>query len=273
MMDSTTTSFNPEVESYIKIYSSFHTGLIRLWGWEAAHARLMSALAEFRAMGHLPSDVLKLPPLHHLAQIEYSSFNAHAYITDVSHLVYATTLLDTFFSDTTVFLFLLFPSSMGKNQQVPLKTIIDASSRNDALTKAAHSRAREVSYLPFPARVQVLRDTFGLNIELRPEMEEALDHYPTVRNSAVHDQGLYEIRLNELGKIDCQHKTCSLHPTKLESDDVHTAMRAYYGIGRKIARVVMCQVLKQENNPAMSRFLKVLELGNIEQTTEAPGFS
>ena len=92
-------------------------------------------------------------------------------------------MLDTFLSDTTLFLFLLFPVAMGKNKQIPLKTIIDATSRNDAITRAAHSPTREISYLDFPARVQSLREMFGLILPLSPEVEDALAHFPTVRNS------------------------------------------------------------------------------------------
>jgi hypothetical protein len=232
--------------------------LLRLYYSVGTHSHLMCALSDFKVMeAHSPAGITDLPVFRYLAQIRHWA-DAHAYVSEVSHLVYATTILDTFLSDTTVFLFLLFPSAMGKNQQVPLRTIIDSSSRNDALTKAAQSRARELSYLPFPARIQALRERFGLNVELSPAMDEALEYYPTVRNSAVHDQGLYEVRLDEAGQVECRQKTCPLHPTKLAPEDLSKAIDAYHDIGRRIARSIMCQILKQEANPSVSDFLKML---------------
>lgn len=142
---------------------------------------MMCALTEFHASGRPGLDGPGKNVLLHLARIKYSAYDSLKYVTDVSHLIYATSLLDTFLSETTLFLFLLHPLSMGKNQQIPLRTIVDAASRNEALTEAARARTREVSYLPFPAGVQFLRDTYGLSIGLSPEAEESLEHYSSVR--------------------------------------------------------------------------------------------
>lgn len=107
---------DPNVGSYESIAFSFIHGLIRIWGAEAASARLMSALWEFHISGQAGLEGPGHPTLSHLAKIQRSSYESLAYVTDVSHLVYATSLLDTFLSETTLFLFLLFPQAMGKKQ-------------------------------------------------------------------------------------------------------------------------------------------------------------
>jgi len=108
--------------------------------------------------------VLEKTPFAIFQRLSMGPCDSHTYVTDLSHLIYATSLLDTFLSETTLFLFLLHPLSMGKNQQVPLRMVIEASSRNETLTQAARARTREISYLPFLGRLQFLRDTFGLRL-------------------------------------------------------------------------------------------------------------
>lgn len=262
---------DPALETYLNVAYSFSQGLYRIWGAEAASARLMLALLEFHNSNKLGLDGPAARSLEHLARIPYSSYDSLAYVTNVSHLVYATTLLDTFLSDTTLFLFLLIPGSMGKNQQIPIRTLIDATSKNEALSRAAVSRSREISYLPFLGRVHFLRDSFGLHIHLDDDTVKALDHYPTIRNSAVHDQGIFELKLDDAGNVVSRQKACHLHPTQINGEDVHDAIKAYERAVRAIAESVFTQVLKQPGHPAVQDFLKrkssVAERGPVETGT------
>jgi hypothetical protein len=260
----------PELKTYLDVAWSSTEGLLRLWGAEAASSRLMCALTLFHASGRTGLEGPSAEILDHLARIPYSSYDALAYVTDVSHLVYATTLLDTFLSDTLLFLFLLNPQSMGKNSQVPLRTIIQATSRNEALTQAAVSKAREISYLPFPARIQFLTDTFGLKIELTPDAAEALNHYPSIRNTAVHDQGIYEIRLEENGQVTSKQKTCRRHPTRVGNDDVFKAIKGYEKVVGAVAQAVFFQVLKETSHPAVTHFLEGRGHTSSEAAAERP---
>ncbi len=246
---------DPALKSYLDVAYSFTQGLLRIWGAEAAFARLMCALTEFRSSGRAGLDGPASAVLQHLDRIPYSSYDALAYVTNVSHLVYATTLLDTFLSDTTLFLFLLIPHSMGKNQQVPLSTVIQAASKNEALTQAALARSREIGYLPFSGRLQFLRETFGLSLDIDAEAAQALDHYPSVRNTAVHDQGVFKLLLDDNGIVTSKQKTCPLHPTKVTGDDVHKAIHAYETVVRTVAASVFKQVLKQADHPAVQQYL------------------
>jgi hypothetical protein len=167
-------------------------------------------------------------------------------VTDISHLVYATTLLDTFLTETTIFLFLLIPETMGKNQQVPLRMLINAESRNGALTQAAITRAREISYKSFEDRLEFLRNTFGLEIKLDSNTEGDLKYYSGIRNSAVHDQGVFELGLNDQGSITHRPKTCPTHPTRIPGDAPQNAAEAYKLICSVVAWEIFAKILRVE---------------------------
>jgi hypothetical protein len=243
------------LDSYLAVTMSFAQGFLRICSAEAASARLMIALLEYRMSGRAGIDGEAVSALKELDAIPYSSYDSLRYVTDVSHLVYATTLLDTFLSDTTMFLFLLFPNAMGKNQQIPLRTLINAASRNDALTKAAAARARSIGYLAFDARIQFLRETFGLAIVLDPNSTEALVHYSSIRNTAVHDQGIFDLRLDDGGRVSFRQKSCPRHPTQIRSDDAMNAIKAYQRVVAAVAEAVITQALKEPHNPALDGLL------------------
>jgi len=256
----------PDVDScessdvYGRIVASFHLGHLRFWRAEAAAARLIVALLEFRAQprtdftSHTYRSVLE-----NLAKIPYDSYDALAYVTNVSHLVYATTLLDSFLSDTTLFLLLKFPRVMGEKRHVLLGSILQGSSIHSVITKEATSKTRETSFLPFPARVQFLREAFGLRVSLEPETLTALGHYPSIRNAAVHDQGIFELMLDNNGKVVSRQKTCPRHPTPVTADDVERSMECYTVVAGSIARAVFSQVLKVGDHPSLEAFSGVPE--------------
>lgn len=246
---------HPALESYLKVAVSFVQGLLRLTRAKAAHFRLLSALSMFRDSGGAGLDGPGKDVLSHLAEIKFASFDSLTYVTDLSHLIYATSLLDTFLSETTLFLFLLHPQSMGKNQQVPLRMVIDANSRHETLTAAARARTREISYLPFLGRLQFLRDTFGLEIALSSQAEESLEHYSSLRNTAVHDQGIFELLLDENGCVASRQKTCPRHPSKISADDIDKATGSYEQVVSSVTKAVCSQVLRSGDHPAVKALM------------------
>jgi hypothetical protein len=253
---------DPQVKGYLAVTESFLGGLVRIWRAEAAFARLMLALVRFHAEDRPGVDGPAATVLEHLDRIPYSSYDALSYVTNVSHLVYATTLLDTFLSDTTLFLFLLNPQAIGKDQQISLRTLINARSRNEAITEAAVTRMREIGYLSFNSRIDFLRKRFGLNITLPADVVDALHHYPSIRNTAVHDQGIYELGLHDDGTISSRQKTCPQHPTKITGKDVQKAIEAYERVAQSVAGTVFAQVLKQGDHPRVQSLLRVLSSGD-----------
>lgn len=241
---------------YGEVVASVAVGALRFWKAASAMAGLKLALVEFHRQKR--SDVDD-PALEYLAAIPYASYDALVYVTNVSNLVYATTLFDTFLTDTTLFLLFCFPAAIGKNQQIPLSRLLEARTRNEAIADAANRKAREVSFLPFEGRVEFLRHAFGLAIELDEKTSEALRHYPSVRNNIVHDQGLVEIRLDEDGKLTSRQKACAYHPTEVTTEDIANAANAYDNVVLSVARSVFAQVLKAPEHEALARIERAMQ--------------
>jgi len=253
------------LETYLNIAFSFSQGVVQIWGAEAASGRLMRALNGFHALGQPGLEGPAAAVLQHLARIPYNSMESLVYVTNVSHLVYATTLFDTFLSETTQFLFLLLPQAMGENQPVPLRALIDAASKNEAIAQAASARTREIGHLTFAERIQVLRETFGLDITLSTETADGLAHVASVRDGAANDQGTFPLRLDDRGNVVprknvtrkvSRQNAARQHTTKIGGDNVRRAIDSYEQAARAVARAVFTQVLKQSDHPAVQLVLK-----------------
>jgi len=151
------------LDHYNRVASSFALGMLRLSEARIVALTTVIALHKFH-VDHKdskdPGSFSDVPD--ELRKISFSECDSFHYVSDASYLVYATTLLDTFLSDTTRFLLLLHPGSIGENHAVPLKALLAAESKNDLLNDAATRRSREIGYLPFLARLEFLRNQYGL---------------------------------------------------------------------------------------------------------------
>lgn len=253
------------LETYLNIAFSFSQGVVRIWGAEADSSRLLRALERFHASDQPGLDGPASAVLQQLARIPYNSMESLASVTNVSHLLYATTLFDTFLSETTQFLFLLLPRAIGEDQPVPLRALIDATAKNEAIMHAAFARTREIGYLPFAERIQLLRNTFGLEITLSAETADGLAHFSSVHDSAAHDRGIFPFQLDDQGNVVSRKNVlrkvsrrdaAHYHSTKIRSDDVRGAIDSYEQAARAVATAVFTQVLKQNDHPAVQLVLK-----------------
>jgi hypothetical protein len=251
-----TEALPPEVEAYLAIATAFSRCIVRIWAAEAAEARLLLAGSEFRAHGQFISEGPTAAVLQHLVHLPDNSLEALRDVTNVSHLLYATALFDTFLSETTRFLFLLIPRAIGEDHPVPMRALLEADARNEAVTSAAHDRAREIGHQPFARRIELLQDIFGLKLSLSAPTLQALAHFSSMHSSALHDQGAVRLELGSLGEVVASREGCTLHPAKLNADDVHCAIDSYEQSARSIAGAVFTQILKQGENPAVQLLLK-----------------
>lgn len=247
--------------AYGHVVATFDVGMFRFRSAEAAHARLLAALLSYRS---LEGPVRQLPEPYQevftqLEKIPRSSYDALRYVTDLSLLVYATTLLDTFLLETTTFLLLLFPRSLGKTQQIPVSSLVSASSTSQLVSEAVSRKARELSFLPFVARVEYLRETFGLKYTLHDGDQTALAHFSSIRNAAVHDQGIYELALSDDGTIVCHTRRSAVRPTDISEHEVEAAVGSYRRVAGVIATAVMGQCLKAPNHPSLELLRAHLE--------------
>ncbi|HLE04168.1 MAG TPA: hypothetical protein VI729_06095 [Anaerolineales bacterium] len=246
-------------DAYFGILSSFTLGFLRVFRSKLTFETLSVALTLLHDPDtQLPEAEPPTEALRLLLQIPYAHYDAFAYVTIISHLVYATTLLDTFLSDTTKFLLLLYPAAVGKDHQVPFSTILEAEDRTKIIETAASKRTRELGYLSFPARVGFLKRAFGLPIQLSPGAEAALEHYPTIRNIMIHDQGIFALSLGPDGTPQLEQKTCPLHPTPLDANEVQRAADAYCRIVIALCKAIVSQVFKEETLPQYERAFAAL---------------
>lgn len=183
-------------------------------------------------------------------------WDAFSYLSDLGQLIYATTLLDSFLQDTTLFLFLYKPGSIGVGQSVKVSELLEAKSVADLLAQAAKRRSREVSYLSFEDRIEFLQKTYGIDLTLADKDLETLRHYSGIRNVAIHDQGIFQVTLNAEGRIELTQKTCERHPTPVDSKEVDEIVLPSYGrIVKAIAMAVIRQVLNAEVKPELEQAL------------------
>jgi hypothetical protein len=109
-------------------------------------------------------------------------------------------------------------------------------------------RAREVSYLPFTARIDFLRKRFGLRVDLSEEIVTALEHYSTLRNTVVHDQGVFSLGLDDGYRITLDGERCPLHPNPVSSEEYSRAAAAFLATAQVVHGCVITQVLKAEDD-------------------------
>jgi hypothetical protein len=238
---------NMASSSFYSIDMSFSLGMARIWDAKHSYKILMLNTLTIKDFSRSGIDETGSSVLDDIKIISEKSHETLEYVTNVSHLVYATSLLDTFLSDVTLFMFLLYPASMGINHKITLETLLNSSSRNDAITKIAEKRTREISYLPFVGRLEFLQKNLNLNIKIEPDILDSLAHYTLMRNVAVHDQRMCEIKLNDNGSIESQDKKESEYPIKITSEDTSKALDTYGIVGIEVSRVICTQVLKRDS--------------------------
>jgi len=233
---------------------SLTMGFMRLWQARIVHNSTFIAFVLLNREDATP-DEQAVNAATALRKVTEKEFDGFSYISSVSGLVYATTLLDSFLSDTTMFLFLLHPHSIGDQQSISLGDLLSVTSRAELISAAASKRVREISFLPFIARLDFLRERFGLHIALDRETLELIDHFASVRNVLVHNQSVYDFLLDEYGKILARQVRCPRHPTPILDEDLKKAQQAFEEVAAAVYEAVCTQVLKRHGDPFVQKVL------------------
>jgi hypothetical protein len=263
------------LEAYSAIAVTFQHGLLRLSLGRIASLQSAIAIARVHT-DELPErdDHPLWEVVDRLSEIEYSEFDSFCYITDLSDLVYATAVFDTFLSETTRFLFLRNPAALGSDCQVPLDMVLKARSKPDVLNKLVAKKTREMAYLSLTERMKVLRQRFGLKPILPKGVREALGDFSSIRNTVLHDQGLFEIKIDGRGRLTTTQRACLRHPTPITHADLKRARDAYARAVKEIAKAVFTQVLRvSKGSPEYESIEKLLEGGEElpKERVEQPG--
>jgi len=254
-MDSPDTSLN----TFTEILKAFRSGMLRLHESELAFHRLALAVKSHHLLDDPNSTPNGSEALAQLAAIRHSSFDAFSYIGHLSHLIYATSLLDTFLTDTTRFLLMLHPSAIGKDFKISVSDLLTKETKIEILSNAAEKKAREISFGSFLQRIQFLADRFGLRMDLPDTQTSELEHYSSLRNTVVHDQGFLRLHINEFGEVIGEQHTCRVHPTIVDIDDLRRAYKAYQYVFLIIGRSVLQSTLKAPEDQAAFEILDFAE--------------
>lgn len=256
---------------YQALVASYLHGIDRLQAAQLAGLRLQSAVLTYRSQPR--PTVIDHPyrsVIDEIGKLSRREYEAFEYVTRVSTLVYLTTLLDTFLSDTTKFLLLLNPRSIGKNRTVLLEHVLNAQSPHDLVNQAAAEKTREVSYLSFSSRIDLLRSQFGLRIDTSDLTIERLTRLAELRNVTVHDQAVFTCEIDSTGKLGIKQKACSVHPTRISGDDVDEARDLYWDIVADVVQSVVEQVLKQASHLDYIPLKRGLSRKNLKTTNDGP---
>jgi hypothetical protein len=191
--------------------------------------------------------------------ISSQDYDAFCYVSNISLLVYATTLVDTFLNESTKFLIMRHPGVLTNEAAVQFKDILAAQSKAALLTDIISNKVKDVSFRSFLDRIKYLRTRFGLEIELEDDTVEALTHFSNLRNVVVHDQSIFELELSDEMSLILKRKTCPLHPTPVRDEDLFKAWLAYRDVLKQIYLSVVSQVLKCEGHPEVKKMRVLLE--------------
>lgn len=258
-----------DTDQFDLIVLSFIEGMSRLFETEIVYHTVMMVtgpcklrnISEAGKDGHPCKEIITA-----LKKLNIGCLDSYEYVTMVNFMIYATTLFDSFLTDTTKYLFLKNPKSIGKDKSVSWDDIISAKSKATIVNRIVNKIAREQSYSSFSDRMDFINKQFGLGV--RPEKEEmnSLKHFSGIRNDLVHDQSLYDIRLSPRGKIIVERKSNSRRPTHVSIKEVNRAWRSYIAITRKLYESINSKVLKRKEAP---RLVAVLE--GFEKAKLSPG--
>jgi hypothetical protein len=200
----------------------------------------------------------------------FDEFDSFSYVTEASFLVYATAILDTFISDTTLFLFLADPARLAeKGQQILLTDALRAPSRSTLINRLASGRVRSIGQESFRKRLRILESKFGLKIELEQHTEEALNHFKDIRNAFVHDQGVYKLYLGDDNQVKAEQKTCPLHPTPISATEVRRSIVTYCHAAGALYRAVARDILRAESDKEVqTRIAAFTRLGTVTDDSD-----
>jgi hypothetical protein len=223
----------------------FTTGLGRVAAAQAVN--LVSTIAQLKIrMGRAGRENERLPgegaspPL----ALDGGLLELAEYVNNASHLIYATALFDTFLSDVTRFLFLLFPGALGKEQQVKLELVLTSRSKSAIVNGIVARRVRELSYASFGDRLELLRSRFGVGVDLDAASRRELERVASLRNRLVHDEGPFEVFLSSRGALSTQIAKNPKRPTSIADNEVEVAIDLYgevfYAIYLAVTTKIFC---------------------------------
>jgi len=273
------TSILDHFEMLEALASSYAVGVRRLLEASMMSTRIEYFLTAYFHAGAASSTATKTKDVStgkvsmaitHATPGELDSFT---YITSMSHLVYATTLFDTFLQGVTRLLFFLHPTAMGENTSLPIDLLVSARTKNEALTQVINNGVRNLGRDPFIDRIKLLKKRFGLALDIDDKTRKALEHYATARNTVVHDQGAFAFRFDDADRVVLEREKCMLHPTLVGYDEIMDAMVVHGRVVTSIVNAVIERILKCPKEPRSIKLVERLReiVGGLDEARKALG--
>ncbi len=187
------TEQSTDVPIGFKEYQSLHVSIIeRIYERKAADAalfRLLAAHAAFRIAELEHSLCACLGPKEIFANHKRIKKKGPDTIDSEysrDSLILSITLLDSFLTDATRFLFLLRPQALPKDRQVKVADVVRANDYARLVTSIVEKYVQEIAYRSIEDRIGELSDRFGIESENIQRDLEALEPFIERRHTLIH---------------------------------------------------------------------------------------
>jgi hypothetical protein len=239
-----------------RIAASFRRGVIRLLQYTRATNVLLGAFSEYRRAveRQVPWPGEQNVTLF-LSKMTPEDAEVVEHLAPLTQLVYATTLLDTFLSGVTTLLLLRYPKALGKAATVSIDDLVGASSKHELLTAVVTKKTREVAGQGFVARVEYLRSTFGLPLDIPDLAWKSAAECFALRNLAVHDETDIALSWTADG-ITAADRGVAQGRADVTDRDVQTAVYAYRVVADEITIAIFKGVFKLDDAQLTASFRK-----------------
>jgi hypothetical protein len=169
------------------------------------------------------------------------------HVTNCSHLVYATSVFDSFLSDITHFLILINPESICDSVSISYKELLKSKNANDIINAAIESKVRTVSYESFQNRIKFLKRTFGLKFNITESEWKSLNDFSTIRNNVTHVQSYYKLYFDSNFTLKGNQVPIDEHHNNVNEELIKAAFELYEKIGQTLFKTVAEDVLHIDN--------------------------
>ena len=87
----------------------------------------------------------------------------------------------------------------------------------------------------------------------------SLDHFSSIRNTLVHDQGVLDLSLDDEGRLVAMQRRCAHHPTPVATADLGQAVSTYLELSRRLYSEVTTRIFGSAGTKAVSDTLSAFQ--------------
>ena len=249
------------IEGYTKLSYSVVRGIVRITSARiVANTTVISYLDLKRGLKEGKYDGLSdFRFVEALKKISVSELGRFDHVNTAGLLIYATAIFDTFLTDTTKFLYYLYPDKIAPNKPISWTKLISSDSKGSIINEVINKKCREISFWPFIRRIEYIIRQFGLNMEINDDTKKLLEKYSTLRNVILHDQSLADIQLDGNDKLIIENRIVKTDPTFVSSEDFTDAMKTFLELIKVVYNSISKEKLKASRFKEYKKFNEFLD--------------